>query len=81
MTFLQSHGFKTIATVPIRMYSLVLTAVAGLIVWPYLVTMWIAAFIAGKFATKFVKNIPERVLRSALGIIAIGFLAYLIFVV
>ena len=80
LTFVASHGVKTIAMVPIRVYSLVITAFAGLIIWPYLLTLWLATFMAGKYATKSIKNIPERYLKTALTATCIGFIGYLVVV-
>lgn len=78
LTFIESHGFKTIAMVPIRLYSLVVTAFASLIVWPYLLVFWIATFLAGKYSTKFIKEIPEQYFKPALTMVSIVFIGYLI---
>ena len=78
MTFLQGHGFKTISTVPVRIYSLVVTAFAGLIVWPYLVTMWVGSFLAGKYATKNIKRVPEKYMRHVLAGVAVLFIVYVV---
>ena len=78
MTFLQSHGFKTIATVPVRLYSLVVTGLAGLIVWPYLLSMWAGSFLAGKYATKHIKKVPENYLKHGLAAVALFFIVYLV---
>jgi uncharacterized membrane protein YfcA len=78
MTFIQSQGLKSAATAPIRLYSLVITVIAGLIVWPYLLTFWVASFIAGKYATRFVKKIPDNYARVTLTVMSIAFIAYLL---
>jgi uncharacterized membrane protein YfcA len=80
LSFMESHGLKTIAMVPIRLYSLVVTAIAGLIIWPYLFTLWIATFAAGKYATKSIKRVPEGYLKTALTVTSLGFIGYLIFI-
>lgn len=77
LTFVESHGLKTVAMVPIRLYSLVVTGIAGLIVWPYLVTFWCSNFIAGKYSTKLVKRVPEAYLKPALTFIGVVFVVYL----
>ena len=59
LTFLQSHGLKTIATVLLRVYSLIVTGLAELIVWPYLLVMGTDGFLAGKYATKHIKKMPQ----------------------
>lgn len=79
LTFVQSSGLGAGATLPARMVALGITATGGLIVWPYLVTMWCSNFIAGKYAIKFVKRIPDKYMKSVLMIISLGFVAYLLF--
>lgn len=78
-SFMQSQGIKATATMPSRIYSLVVTGIAGLIAWPYLLTMWCSNFLAGKYATKFVKHIPDQYMRVALTIVSLGFVVYLLF--
>lgn len=78
-SFLRSQGIKAMATMPSRIYSLVVTGFAGLIVWPYLLTMWCGGFIAGKYSTRFVKKIPDKYMKNALTIISLGFVIYLLF--
>lgn len=78
-SYIQSQGIKATATMPSRIYSLIVTAFAGLIVWPYLLTMWVSGFIAGKYATKLVKHIPDKHMKVALTIVSAGFVIYLLF--
>lgn len=78
LTFIQSHGLKATATMPSRAYSLIVTSVAGLIIWPYLVPMFVSSFIAGKYATKVVKKIPDIYMRVFLTIISLAFVVYLL---
>lgn len=78
-SFLQSQGIKATATMPSRIYSLIVTGLAGLIVWPYLLTMWVAGFIAGKYATKFVKHTPDKYMKAALTVVSLIFVIYLLF--
>ncbi len=78
-SFMQSQGIKATATMPSRIYSLVVTGVAGLIIWPYLITMWCSNFLAGKYATRFVKNVPDQYMRIMLTIVSVGFVMYLLF--
>ena len=79
LTFLTSQGLGAAAGIPARIYSLVVTALAGLIVWPYVLTFWVATFIAGKYSTRFVKKLPDSFLRAALTIMSIVFVVYLLF--
>lgn len=79
LTFIQSQGLKSTATMPTRFYSLVVTAINGLIIWPYLVTKWCSNFIAGKYATKFAKKLPDHYIQIVLNCFTVIFILYLIF--
>jgi uncharacterized membrane protein YfcA len=79
LTFIQSQGLKSTATMPTRFYSLVVTAINGLIIWPYLLTKWCSNFIAGKYATKLAKKAPDHYLQIILNSFTILFILYLIF--
>lgn len=78
-SYIQIQGIKATATMPSRIYSLVVTGIAGLIVWPYLLTMWCSNFLAGKYATKFVKHVPDQHMRIVLTIVSLLFVIYLLF--
>ncbi len=77
-TFIQSQGIKSTATMPTRLYSLIVTTLAGLIVWPYLLTKWCSNFIAGKYSTKFVKRVPDAHMQTVLTVFSILFVIYLL---
>lgn len=78
-SFVQSQGIAAAAKMPARIYALVVTAMAGFIVWPYLLTFWCSDFIAGKYDTKFIKRIPDKYMRTLMIIVSIAFAAYLLF--
>ena len=78
-SFMQIQGIKATATMPSRIYSLVVTGIVGLIVWPYLLTMWCSNFLAGKYVTKFVKHVPDKYMRSVLTVVSLAFVIYLLF--
>jgi uncharacterized membrane protein YfcA len=78
LTFIEGQGLSAASGIPNRIYSLIATSIAGLIVWPYVITFWVSTFIAGKYATRFVKHIPDIYLKVSLAIISIGFVAYLL---
>jgi uncharacterized protein len=78
-SFMQAQGIKATATMPSRIYSLIVTGFAGLIIWPYLLTMWCSNFLAGKYATKFVKHVPDQYMKIALTIMSLVFVIYLLF--
>lgn len=79
LTFLESQGLKATATMPSRIYSLIVTGIAGLIVWPYLLTFWCSNFLAGKYATKFVKKVPDAQIKVLLTVVSFVFVIYLLF--
>jgi len=80
LTFIQGQGLSAAVSLPARIYSLVVTSIAGLIVWPYLITFWVSTYIAGKYSTKFVKHVPDKFLKAALTLVCIIFIFYLLFV-
>jgi uncharacterized membrane protein YfcA len=79
LSFMQSQGLKATATMPSRIYSLIVTAFAGLIIWPYLLTFWCSNYLAGKYATKSVKKIPDAYMKTLLTTVSIAFVIYLLF--
>ncbi|HEY5152603.1 MAG TPA: sulfite exporter TauE/SafE family protein [Candidatus Saccharimonadales bacterium] len=79
LSFIQSQGLTSTATMPSRLYSLVVTSFAGLIVWPYLITLWCSNYLAGKYATKLVKHVPDNIMKTILTLLSIGFVIYLVF--
>jgi uncharacterized membrane protein YfcA len=79
LTFIQSQGIKSVATVPSRIYSTVVTAIAGLIVWPYTLTLLASTFLGAKYATKVAKKIPNNYLMAGLTAVSLAFIAYLLF--
>jgi uncharacterized membrane protein YfcA len=79
LTFLQSQGLKSAATVPSRLYAMVVTTLAGLVIWPYAITLWVSTFIGSKYATKVAKKIPDKYLKALLAVVSVAFVLYLLF--
>jgi len=79
LSFIQGQGIKAAATVPSRIYSTILTAAAGLIVWPYTLTLLVSTFIGAKYATKVAKKIPNPYLMAGLTVVSLAFVVYLLF--
>lgn len=79
LSFMQSQGLIATAIMPTRIYSLIVTGFAGLIVWPYLLTLWCSNYIAGKYSTKAIKHIPDASLKAVLIVLSIVFVIYLLF--
>jgi uncharacterized membrane protein YfcA len=79
LSFMQSQGIKAAASIPSRLYMLVVGAIYGLIVWPYLFAMGAGGFIAGKYATRFASHLPDKLMKVLLTVVSIGLVAYLLF--
>ncbi|MDC0506100.1 sulfite exporter TauE/SafE family protein [Candidatus Gracilibacteria bacterium] len=77
-SFIGTMGVKTTAILPIRIYSLVVTMMSGLIFLPYLIVLLVATFIAGVYGVRFAKKIPEKYLKRFLIIVTITYLIYLL---
>lgn len=73
-----SIGVSNIIYLPPTIFSLIVTGIAGLLAWPYLITLWIGTFIGSHYVAKYVQKIPEQYLRNFLVVICIGYLSYLI---
>jgi uncharacterized membrane protein YfcA len=80
LSFMQSQGIKAAATIPSRLYMLVVGTINGLIVWPYLIVMWVGGFIAGKYATRFASRLPDKLMKVLLTVVSIWLIVYLLFV-
>lgn len=79
LTFLQSQGLKSAATVPSRIYAMVVYTIAGLVIWPYAITLWVSTFIGSKYATKLARKVPDSYLRALLAVVSVAFVVYLLF--
>lgn len=79
INFIECQGLKTIGSIPVRIYSWIITASLGMIIYPYLITLLIANFIAGHYASKFIHLVPQKLMMQTLTIVAISFVAYLLF--
>lgn len=79
LSFIESQGISAAAKMPARAYSLVVTGFAGFIIWPYLLTFWCSNFIAGKYATKLLKKLPDKYMKTIMVVVSIAFAVYLLF--
>ncbi len=77
-SFVECQWIKTLWFIPIRIYSWIITASVGLIIYPYLITLLVSNFIAWRYATKFASIIPERIMKKMLSVVAIMFIVYLL---
>ncbi|MYB39774.1 sulfite exporter TauE/SafE family protein [Candidatus Saccharibacteria bacterium] len=80
LSFMQIHGLRVAATIPIRFYALVVTGLAGLMAWIYLPFLWLGGFLAGRYVTKYLKQVPEKYIRPSMAVMALAFIAYLLFI-
>jgi uncharacterized membrane protein YfcA len=73
-----SIGVTNIVYLPPTIFSLVVTAVVGLLAWPYVITLWIGTFIGAHYVAKYAQKIPENYLRKILMFICLIYLLYLV---
>ena len=78
LTFIESHGLKSIVVFPARVYSLVVMGLKGFIIWPYLFTFWVSNFFVGRYVTKYIQRVPEKYLKGLITTFAVLFLIKLI---
>lgn len=78
LTFADSLLLNNLVSLPAGIFFLILTAYSGLLVWPYVVSLWLGTFIAGVYATHFVHRVPDRYLRWLLVSITIVYLTALL---
>lgn len=78
LSFVDSLGIGNIIFLPAALFSLGVTAITGLIAWPYLLTLAIGTFLGGKYATKYIRKIPNVYLRRLLIGVASVYLVYLL---
>lgn len=79
LSFAESLGISNIVVLPAMIFSLVATAVAGLIAWPYVITLWLGTYLGGHNVTKYVRKIPDQYLKIVLVSVTTLYLLYLLF--
>ena len=78
ISFIESLGIDSIIALPAGTFSIIVTGMAGLIVWPYFFAILIGAFIGGHFVARHIRKVPEKYLRALLITLILLYLAYLI---
>lgn len=78
LTFADSLLLNNLVSLPAGIFFLILTAYSGLLVWPYVVSLWLGTFIAGVYATRFVHRVPDRYLRWLLIAVTVLYLVALL---
>ena len=66
ISVIESMGIGTLVTLPAALFSLGATATAGLILWPYCLTLWISTFIGARYMVGVVRKVPNSWLRGLL---------------
>ncbi len=67
-----------IINVPPTLFSFGATAMKGLIVWPYCLTLWLGTFIGARYTTKIATRIPNRYLQGLLIVVVTLYLGWLL---
>ena len=80
LSFMQIHSLRVAVTIPIRLYALIVTGLAGLIAWIYLPFLWLGGFLSGRYVTKYLRKVPERYIKASMTIMALAFMSYLFFI-
>jgi uncharacterized membrane protein YfcA len=78
VSFVDSLGIGSMISLPASLFSLIATAMAGLIVWPYCLTLWVGTFIGGRYGTKFARKVPDRYLYGLLILVVSLYLVWLL---
>ncbi len=78
MKVTDSIGVSNIVYLPATIFSLIFTGIAGLLAWPYLVTLWVGTFIGSHYVAKYAQKIPESYLRKLLMVLCFLYLLFLI---
>lgn len=73
-----SIGLSNAIDFPWFTFSFVVTAIAGLIVWPYLIALILGTYIGSRFAIGQVKKISDAYLRILLIFLTVVYLVFLI---
>src|SRR5262249_22589179 len=78
LKFVDGMGIGNLIVIPGTLFLFVVAAIAGLLIWPYVIALWLGTFIGARHATKFVHRIPDTYLRTLLVVIVMLYLSYLI---
>jgi uncharacterized membrane protein YfcA len=71
VSFVESLGLTSLIALPATLFSTVVTAMSGLIAWPY--------FIGANFMARHARKVPENYLRALLIVVIVLYLAYLVY--
>ena len=78
ISFVESLGITSIIALPAGIFSVIATAMSGLIAWPYFAMIFIGSFIGANFVARHVRKIPETYLRALLVCVIVLYLVYLV---
>ena len=77
--FVDSLGISSIVVLPAGIFSIIVTAMSGLIAWPYFFMIFIGSFIGAAFVARHIRKVPESYLKTLLVIVITLYLLYLIY--
>jgi uncharacterized membrane protein YfcA len=78
ISFFDSMVIRSVAILPARIFSLIVTAASGLIVWPYLLSLSVGSFLAAKYVTIHIRKVPDSYLRTVLIVATVVYIFYLL---
>jgi uncharacterized membrane protein YfcA len=76
--FIDGLGISNIIYFPPTIFSIIVTAIAGLLAWPYMITLWVGTFVGSHHVVKYIKRVPDTYLRNLLSVLVVLYLMYLI---
>ncbi len=78
ISFIESLGIDSIIALPAGIFSIIVTGMSGLIVWPYFFAILAGSFIGGHFVARHIRAVPEKYLRTLLITLILLYLVYLL---
>jgi uncharacterized protein len=79
VSFVESLGLTSLIALPATLFSTVVTAMSGLIAWPYFLAIFVGSFIGANFMARHARKVPENYLRALLIVVIVLYLAYLVY--
>jgi len=78
MKIVDGIGIGNIIYTPLNIFSIIVTAFAGLLAWPYVIALWFGTFIGSHFVAKHIRKVPDHYLRVLLIVVSLVYLIYLV---
>lgn len=77
--FIESLGLASLIALPATLFSTIVTAMSGLITWPYFIMIFVGSFIGANFMSRHIRKVPEKYLKTLLISLIVLYLAYLVY--